>query len=117
MADMEKRLAQNEAAATRETEILLPAASRNDYPDSSSVPKAISTHDKKQSRRRKHVKQIMGQCERCGYLSSQKICKACVLLEGLNKNRPRTRIEVGIEDEESSTTLMRQMGHLELAQG
>ncbi|GMH43199.1 hypothetical protein BSKO_11121 [Bryopsis sp. KO-2023] len=28
-------------------------------------------------------------CERCGYLSSQKVCKACVLLEGLNKGLPR----------------------------
>ncbi|KAJ6413532.1 hypothetical protein OIU84_006348 [Salix udensis] len=26
-----------------------------------------------------------GICERCGYISSQKWCKACVLLEGLNK--------------------------------
>lgn len=42
-------------------------------------------------------KQKLGQCERCGYLSSQSICKACVLLEGLNKARPRTGIEVGGE--------------------
>ena len=28
-------------------------------------------------------------CERCGYMSSNKICKACVLLEGLNKGLPR----------------------------
>lgn len=40
-------------------------------------------------------KQKLGQCERCGYLSSQAVCKACVLLEGLNKSRPRTGIEVG----------------------
>ena len=40
-------------------------------------------------------KQRLGQCERCGYLSSQAVCKACVLLEGLNKARPRTGIEVG----------------------
>lgn len=40
-------------------------------------------------------KQKLGQCERCGYLSSQAVCKACVLLEGLNKARPRTGIEVG----------------------
>lgn len=39
-------------------------------------------------------KQRLGQCERCGYLSSQRICKACVLLEGLNKARPRMEIEV-----------------------
>lgn len=39
-------------------------------------------------------KQRLGQCERCGYLSSQAVCKACVLLEGLNKARPRTEIQV-----------------------
>lgn len=31
-------------------------------------------------------------CTRCGYVSSQKICKACVLLEGLNKGLPRLGI-------------------------
>lgn len=29
-----------------------------------------------------------GQCERCGYITSQRVCKACVLLEGLNKGLP-----------------------------
>ena len=33
-----------------------------------------------------------GRCERCGYLSSNKICKACVLLEGLNAGRAKVRI-------------------------
>ncbi|KAA0201685.1 hypothetical protein HAZT_HAZT006766 [Hyalella azteca] len=28
-------------------------------------------------------------CQRCGHVSSQAVCKACVLLEGLNKGRPR----------------------------
>lgn len=27
-------------------------------------------------------------CERCGYISSQPVCKACVLLEGLNRGLP-----------------------------
>lgn len=31
-------------------------------------------------------------CERCGYGSSQKICKACTLLEGLNRGLPRLGI-------------------------
>ena len=31
--------------------------------------------------------QTMGQCVRCGYMSSQSICQACTLVEGLNKNR------------------------------
>ncbi|KAL7752297.1 cytosolic thiouridylase subunit Ctu1 [Sorochytrium milnesiophthora] len=30
-----------------------------------------------------------GVCERCGYISSQRVCKACVLLEGLNRGLPR----------------------------
>lgn len=32
---------------------------------------------------------IVGICKRCGYISSQPLCKACVLLEGLNKGLPR----------------------------
>lgn len=50
---------------------------------------------------RKTARQTMGRCARCGYLSSQAVCKACVLLEGLNKSRPRTAIDVadGGEDE------------------
>lgn len=31
-------------------------------------------------------------CDRCGYLSSNKICKACLLLEGLEKNRPKMQL-------------------------
>lgn len=33
-----------------------------------------------------------GTCSRCGFLSSQHICKACVLLEGLNTGRPKLGI-------------------------
>ncbi|XP_060639921.2 cytoplasmic tRNA 2-thiolation protein 1 [Anolis sagrei] len=33
-----------------------------------------------------------GTCQRCGYLSSQSLCKACVLLEGLNRGLPRLAI-------------------------
>lgn len=33
-----------------------------------------------------------GKCTRCGYLSSQSLCKACVLLEGLNRGLPRLGI-------------------------
>ena len=27
-------------------------------------------------------------CQRCGFMSSQAVCKACLLLEGLNKGMP-----------------------------
>lgn len=33
-----------------------------------------------------------GTCERCGYISSQKWCKACVLLDGLNRGLPKLGI-------------------------
>ncbi|XP_009408197.2 cytoplasmic tRNA 2-thiolation protein 1 isoform X2 [Musa acuminata AAA Group] len=33
-----------------------------------------------------------GTCERCGYISSQKLCKACLLLEGLNRGLPKLGI-------------------------
>ncbi len=119
MAEMENRLAENEAASTQETEVILPSA--NDQPldtvQAKAKPKPFSIHDKKQKGRRKVTGQQMGKCERCGYLSSQKVCKACILLEGLNKNRPKTTIEVGVEDEDASTTLMRLVGSLEISSG
>ncbi|KAJ7304179.1 hypothetical protein JRQ81_011710 [Phrynocephalus forsythii] len=37
-------------------------------------------------------KPTQGTCQRCGYLSSQSLCKACVLLEGLNRGLPRLAI-------------------------
>lgn len=112
MAAMEKKLAENEAATSRETEIQLPstkptkAKSKSKNSDKNRTPKQVKA-------------QSMGKCERCGYISSQKVCKACSLLEGLNKNRPKTAIEVGVgmEDEESSSTLMRQMEHVQLTSG
>ena len=35
-------------------------------------------------------------CERCGYISSNALCKACVLLQGLNKGR--ARVVIGEEE-------------------
>ena len=33
-----------------------------------------------------------GTCTRCGFVSSQELCKACVLLEGLNRGLPKLGI-------------------------
>ena len=112
MADVEKRLTENEAAIALETEIIMPAPNQ---PKEDVKINVSSIHDKKPKGRRKMAKQVMGQCERCGYLSSQNVCKACMLLEGLNKNRPKTMIDVGVEEEDTSTTLMRQVGALEIS--
>ncbi|PIK52789.1 Cytoplasmic tRNA 2-thiolation protein 1 [Apostichopus japonicus] len=35
---------------------------------------------------------VQGTCTRCGYISSNAICKACTLLEGLNKGLPKLAI-------------------------
>jgi len=35
---------------------------------------------------------VQTKCSRCNYISSNAICKACVLLEGLNKGRPKLGI-------------------------
>merc|ERR1712083_610214 len=35
---------------------------------------------------------VQGNCVRCGYISSQDVCKACVMLEGLNSGRPKLGI-------------------------
>lgn len=39
-------------------------------------------------------------CERCGYLSMNRICKACILLQGLDANRAK----VQIQDTHTNTT-------------
>ena len=42
---------------------------------------------------KKEVKMpIQGECSQCGYICSQKVCKACMLLEGLNQGLPRLGI-------------------------
>ena len=102
MAEMERQLVENENSQDLETEIK--ANGQN--------------HDRcnRKSNRmaRKLPKQRMGKCVRCGYLSSQAVCKACMLLEGLNKNRPRMQIQVSVEEEDNSPTLTRRMEGLTL---
>ena len=33
-----------------------------------------------------------GTCERCGFVASNALCKACVLLEALNKGKPKLAV-------------------------
>ncbi len=86
MAEMEKKLRADERSRGLETEIVLPGLN----------------HDRKgalvERKPRKLPRQQMGKCVRCGYLSSQAICKACVLLEGLNKNRPKMDIRIDLDE-------------------
>lgn len=83
MAAMEEQLQQNEDVKDHEIDFTVPA----------------QRHDRRKGKgkstvSRKLPQQRIGKCQRCGYMSSQAICKACNLLEGLNKNRPKTQIDV-----------------------
>ncbi|KAI0178624.1 adenine nucleotide alpha hydrolases-like protein [Hypoxylon sp. FL1284] len=87
MAAMEKRLRENEAAEADglETEVTIKQVETRRHGTSSQIngqPKALAVN--------LPIRPIqkLGTCEKCGYMSSQKLCQACMLLEGLNKNRP-----------------------------
>ncbi|KFY07076.1 hypothetical protein V492_07474 [Pseudogymnoascus sp. VKM F-4246] len=116
MADMEKQLRDNEGAGEREVEITSTQASRR-RDTNSSMASSRPGNLRKEVTARKLPRQTLGTCQRCGYMSSQAICKACTLLEGLNKNRPQVEIEIDEEDEDDSSTLRRKMEGIALAAG
>lgn len=65
--------------------------------DLTSRPKNPQANGKAAARPKPAVKngeplQTKGTCKRCGYMSSQDVCQACMLLEGLNKNRAEIQI-------------------------
>ncbi|KAI9678790.1 MAG: nucleotidyltransferase [Caeruleum heppii] len=133
MADMEQKLRVNEVAEDMETDMTssrppgqphdrqrqpkdapsLPINGQRPSPNKSTY-KSTAKHPPP-APSNKLRPQHLGQCVRCGYLSSQEVCKACVLLEGLNKSRPKMHIEVGMDDEDARLTLSvadRQFSHL-----
>lgn len=115
MADMEVQLRADESGGGRETEIKMSAAGGQRH-DRSKILKN-SEHELKRDSGRKLPKQTLGTCQRCGYMSSQAVCKACSLLEGLNKNRPKLAIEIGADEGETSSNALREMETLTLAAG
>ncbi|OBT57987.1 hypothetical protein VE04_01995 [Pseudogymnoascus sp. 24MN13] len=116
MADMEKQLRDNEGAGEREVEITSAQVPRR-RDTNSSMASSRPGNLRKEVMGRKLPRQTLGTCQRCGYMSSQAICKACTLLEGLNKNRPQVEIEVDAEDEDDSSTLRRKMEGIALTAG
>ena len=112
MAAMEQKLRDDEEAQGKEVEITSSTLTgqRHDRTKPGNKPPRTKAP-------RKLPKQQMGNCTRCGYLSSQSICKACMLLEGLNKSRPKMQIEVGVEEEANSPTLTRRMEGLTTTPG
>ncbi|VVT56440.1 uncharacterized protein SAPINGB_P005059 [Magnusiomyces paraingens] len=58
-----------------------------------------------------------GRCERCGYLSNNTICKACVLLEGLNAGRAQLQIQIEGSDStgaEGSALIRKQLESIKI---
>ncbi|KAK9479978.1 hypothetical protein V1514DRAFT_327036 [Lipomyces japonicus] len=65
------------------------------------------------SRRRKGTKELkMGTCERCGYISSNRICKACVLLEGLNAGRAAVQVDSAEPLDSGNAAMHKRLEHL-----
>lgn len=65
-------------------------------------------------------KPVRGICKRCGFVSSQQPCKACVLLEGLNRGLPklgigkRSRADrmIAQQDKDNLAQMLRDKAHL-----
>lgn len=113
MAAVDAQLGQEEAAVDNnlEVEITTKSINGNAKPKGHNSGMAPPTNGVKKPKvytPKKVSKQVMGQCKKCGYLSSQDICKACVLLEGLNKARPKNHIEVGYEVQDISMNSIRE---------
>ena len=130
MAAMERKLLEDEAAGDRETEISInsltasrsepqkaPSDSVRNLSNSNKLPKGRSEPGKHTSdASRKLPEQRIGQCQRCGYMSSQAVCKACVLLDSLNKNRPTRNI--GLEESQlSGSDLSRIAAQISISDG
>jgi cytoplasmic tRNA 2-thiolation protein 1 len=98
MAHMEQLLSQTERVEEEglETEVISTTCTTRQPSQNGAVRLPIRRKREQPSHRRtkkQPAKQTMGQCERCGYLSSQKVCKACVLLEGLNRSKAKVSVD------------------------
>lgn len=84
MATMDKQLRENEEHEGLEIDVSKMAIGDN---------KVLSERQSSAPTKPRPVnRQVLGTCKRCGYMSSQVICQACTLLEGLNKNRAQIQI-------------------------
>ncbi|KAL2149358.1 hypothetical protein VTH82DRAFT_8706 [Thermothelomyces myriococcoides] len=89
MAAMDKQLRENEAHEGLEIDVAkeMSENKKNGGEKQKALPIRNATGAAKGVTR-----QVRGNCKRCGYMSSQDICQACMLLEGLNKNRARIQL-------------------------
>lgn len=89
MAAMDKQLRENEAHSSHEIDMTKRVAEGKS--DGSERHKELPIRSENGSLKGL-ARQVLGNCKRCGYMSSQDICQACMLLEGLNKNRAQIQI-------------------------
>lgn len=87
MAQVEASLKKQHKSTALETEI-----TANGTPKDDAVPLPVRTKKPKKKEAPPTPKQSLGKCIKCGYMSSQAMCQACTLLEGLNKNRAEMAI-------------------------
>lgn len=90
MAAMEERLRRNGRSEPLETDVAAKYSAVN--PASKEKTRRIPLRNGANAARITVTKQVLGKCEKCGYMSSQAMCQACMLLEGLNKNRAQIEI-------------------------
>lgn len=107
MSQFEKQLQENEKAQDREVEIKI-------------SPPSITLKEKKKTptptkATKVTKKQQLGQCRKCGYMSSQELCKACVILDDLNKNRPKIEVVLDEEDEDASSSVRKKMEAIDMS--
>uniref|UniRef100_A0A915LD43 Cytoplasmic tRNA 2-thiolation protein 1 C-terminal domain-containing protein n=1 Tax=Meloidogyne javanica TaxID=6303 RepID=A0A915LD43_MELJA len=59
------------------------------------------------------AEQILSKCVKCGYITSQKYCKACLLLYGLNNDDPTVGIARGVRKQNANKGGNRQNAYKE----
>lgn len=89
MAVMEARLKSNESTQELETDVTAAVPLKAQPNRTKELP---IRKDNRGTKNKTAPRQVMGKCEKCGYMSSQAMCQACMLLEGLNKNRPQIQL-------------------------
>lgn len=91
MAAMDKQLRENEEHAGLEIDVAK-RISENKQGGKGTQKEIPIRSGNPASKGSNGPRQVLGNCKRCGYMSSQDICQACTLLEGLNKNRPQIQL-------------------------
>lgn len=86
-----RRQNQQQDSASSTPIISLPLSSQ---PPPSSKSNNQKQKQDKQKQAPKIKQQVLRNCSQCGYLSSQELCQACVMLEGLNRTRAKVLVEI-----------------------